>query len=115
MFKKFSTGLLGLYEVWHCHDEAVPLTPLGLDVFCELHPEDSTQPNSTMHNSHFHQASENELAVFPETTTKRRLCCGFRRTGKAMGQVNQCWWSTCRETKVFPVSNITFFALYIQL
>jgi hypothetical protein len=26
-----------------------------------------------------------------ETTIKRLLCCGFRRTGKAMGQVYQCW------------------------
>jgi hypothetical protein len=24
-------------------------------------------------------------------TTVRLLCCGFRRTGKAMGQVYQCW------------------------
>jgi hypothetical protein len=34
---KFSPGLLGLYELWHCHDKAVPLLPVGLDVFCELH------------------------------------------------------------------------------
>jgi hypothetical protein len=26
-----------------------------------------------------------------ETTFKILLCCGFRRTGKAMGQVYQCW------------------------
>jgi hypothetical protein len=25
-----------------------------------------------------------------ETTVKRLLCCGFRRTGKAMGQVYRC-------------------------
>jgi hypothetical protein len=35
-----------------------------------------------------------------ETTVKRLLCCGFRRTGKAMGQMYQCWWS-CREINVF--------------
>jgi hypothetical protein len=29
-------------------------------------------------------------------TIKCLLCCGFRRTGKAMGQVNQCWWRICR-------------------
>jgi hypothetical protein len=29
------------------------------------------------------------------------LCCGFRRTGKAMGQVCQCWWRLCRETNFF--------------
>jgi hypothetical protein len=27
----------------------------------------------------------------------RLLCCGFQRTGKAMGQVYQCWWRMCRE------------------
>jgi hypothetical protein len=35
-----------------------------------------------------------------ETTVKILLCCGFRRTGKAMGQVYQCWW-ICREINVF--------------
>jgi hypothetical protein len=37
-----------------------------------------------------------------ETTEKRLLCCGFRRTGKAMGQVYQCWWRICREIDVLP-------------
>jgi hypothetical protein len=37
-----------------------------------------------------------------ETTVKILLCCGFRRTGKAMGQVYQCWWRTRREINVFP-------------
>jgi hypothetical protein len=32
---------------------------------------------------------------------KRCLCCGFRRTGKAMGQVYQFWWRICREINVF--------------
>jgi hypothetical protein len=40
-------------------------------------------------------------AEVPETTVKRLLCCGFRRTGKAMGQVYQCWWRICREIIVF--------------
>jgi hypothetical protein len=31
---------------------------------------------------------------------KRLLCCGFRRTGNAMGQVYQCWWRICREINV---------------
>jgi hypothetical protein len=31
----------------------------------------------------------------------RLLCCRFQRTGKAMGQVYQCWWRTCREINVF--------------
>jgi hypothetical protein len=38
-----------------------------------------------------------------ETTVKRLLCCGFRRTGKTMGQVYQCWWRICREINVFQV------------
>jgi hypothetical protein len=38
---EFSLGLLGLYGVWHCHDEAVPLLPVGLEVFWELHPKAS--------------------------------------------------------------------------
>jgi hypothetical protein len=42
------------------------------------------------------------------------LCCGFRLTGKAMGQVYQCWWRVCREINVFPGSNITCFTFYIH-
>jgi hypothetical protein len=40
-------------------------------------------------------------AEVAETTVKRFLCCGFRRAGKAMGQVYQCWWRICREVNVF--------------
>jgi hypothetical protein len=40
---EFPPGLLGLYGVCHCHDEAVPLLPVDLDVFCESHPEASTE------------------------------------------------------------------------
>jgi hypothetical protein len=36
-----------------------------------------------------------------ETTVERRLSCGFRRTGKAMGQVYQCCWRIFREINVF--------------
>jgi hypothetical protein len=36
-------------------------------------------------------------AEMAEATVKRLLCCGFRRTGKAAGQVYQCWWKICRE------------------
>jgi hypothetical protein len=50
--------------MWYCHDEAV-LLRVGLDVFSQLHPESSTELSSTMPNSHFHQASENGLAVTP--------------------------------------------------
>jgi hypothetical protein len=31
-------------------------------------------------------------AEVAETTVKRLLCCGFRLTGKAMGQVYQCFF-----------------------
>jgi hypothetical protein len=47
-------------------------------------------------------------------TVKRLLCCGFRRTCKAMGQVHQCWWTICLEMS-FPCSNITRFTFYIHL
>jgi hypothetical protein len=39
----------------------------------------------------------------------------FRRTGKAMGQVCQCWWRISREINVFfSGSNITCFTFYIR-
>jgi hypothetical protein len=41
-------------------------------------------------------------AEVAETTDKRLLCCRFRSTGKAMGQVYQSWWGICREINVFP-------------
>jgi hypothetical protein len=48
-----------------------------------------------------------------ETTVKRLLCCGFRRTGKAMGQVFQCWWGIRREINVlfshFRISTVLRF------
>jgi hypothetical protein len=44
---------------------------------------------------------------------KRLLCCGFRRTGKAMGQVYQCWWRICREIDVFSRFEYNmFYVLY---
>jgi hypothetical protein len=48
---EFSPGLLRLYGVWHCHDEAVPLLPTGLDVFWKLLRKASTQLHSMMQNS----------------------------------------------------------------
>jgi hypothetical protein len=44
-----------------------PLLPVGLDVFCQLNPESSTELHSAMQNSHFHHASENGLTVLPVT------------------------------------------------
>jgi hypothetical protein len=52
-----------------------------------------------------------------DTVVLRLLCCGFRRTGKAMGPVYQCWRRICREINVSfsPGSNITYFTFYIHL
>jgi hypothetical protein len=50
-----------------------------------------------------------------ETTVKRILCCGFRRTGKAMGQVYHCWWRICWQINVSPGTNITCFTFHIHL
>jgi hypothetical protein len=48
-----------------------------------------------------------------QRTAKRRLCCGFRRTDKAMGQVYQCWWRICREISVYPrLKYHVFYVLY---
>jgi hypothetical protein len=68
---QLSPGLIGLYEVWHCRDEAIPLLPVGLNVFCELHPEVSTELHSTMQKLHFHDACENGLPVLPENLKTR--------------------------------------------
>jgi hypothetical protein len=55
-------------------------------------------------------------AEVAETTVKTLLSCGFRRAGKAMGQVYQWWWRICREINVFfPGSNITCFTFFIHL
>jgi hypothetical protein len=49
-----------------CHDDAIALLPVGLDVFCEFKPEASTGLHSMMENSYFHHISENGLTVLPE-------------------------------------------------
>jgi hypothetical protein len=43
----------------------------------------------------------NRGAEVAKTTVKILLCCGFRCTGKVMGQMYQCWWNICREINVF--------------
>jgi hypothetical protein len=58
----------------------------------------------------------NGVAEVTETTVKSLLCCGFRRTGKAMGQVYQCWWKICREKEMFFSSfEYYIFTFYIHL
>jgi hypothetical protein len=44
-------------------------------------------------------------------TVKRLLCCRFRRTGRAMGQVYHCWRRICREIKVF--SSFEYHIFYV--
>jgi hypothetical protein len=50
------------------------------------------------------------VAEVAETTVKRLLCCGFRRTGKAMGQ---CWWKISQEINIFSKFEYhMFYVLY---
>jgi hypothetical protein len=44
---------------------------------------------------------ETEVEKWLRQQSKGLLCRGFRRAGKAMGQVYQCWWRTCREINVY--------------
>jgi hypothetical protein len=37
-----------------------------------------------------------------ETVVKRLLYWEFRRVGKGMGQVYQCWWRICGGRNIFP-------------
>jgi hypothetical protein len=36
---EFSPGLIGLYVVWHCHYEAVPILPVGLTFCANCNPK----------------------------------------------------------------------------
>jgi hypothetical protein len=54
-------------------------------------------------------------AEVAETTVKRFLCCEFRRTGKAMGQVYQCWWRICREINVFFQVSVSHVLRFISI
>jgi hypothetical protein len=51
-------------------------------------------------------------AEMAETTVKRFLCCGFRRNGKAMGQVYQCWWRISPEIFFSQFCSIAHTAYY---
>jgi hypothetical protein len=50
-----------------------------------------------------------------ETTLERHLYCGFRRTGKAMGQVYQCWCRVCREINDFFQVRIIYVLGFISI
>jgi hypothetical protein len=52
-------------------------------------------------------------AEVAETTVKRLLCCGFRCTGKATGQVYQSWRRIHREINVLSMFEYhIFYVLY---
>jgi hypothetical protein len=50
-----------------------------------------------------------------DTTVKRLLFCGFRRTGKAMRHVYQCWWRIYREIQVFFQVQISHVLRFISI
>jgi hypothetical protein len=50
-----------------------------------------------------------------ETTAIRLLCCGFRLTGKAMGQVYQCRWKICQEIIFFSQVRISRTLRFISI
>jgi hypothetical protein len=57
----------------------------------------------------------NGVAEVAEATVRRLLCCGFRLTGKAMGQVCQCWWRICREINYFFQVRISHVLRFISI
>jgi hypothetical protein len=59
--------------------------------------------------------NRNGGAEVAETIFQRLICCGFRRNGKAMGQVYQCWWRICREINVFSRFEYLYFTFYNHL
>jgi hypothetical protein len=52
-------------------------------------------------------------AEVAETTVRILLCCGLRRTGKAMGQVYQCWWRICKDMYL-PMFEYPCFTFHIR-
>jgi hypothetical protein len=58
---------------------------------------------------------ETEVRKWLRQQYKTLLCCGFRRTGKATGQVYQCWWRICREINVFFQVRISHVLRFISI
>jgi hypothetical protein len=54
-----------------------------------------------------------KCAEVAETTVKRLLFCGFRHTGKAMGQVYQCWLRICGEINALPTFAYRIHVFYV--
>jgi hypothetical protein len=61
------------------------------------------------------QRGWNRSTEVVETTVRRLLYCWFGSTGKALGQLYQCWWRIYREINVFPGSNVTCVTFHIHL
>jgi hypothetical protein len=77
---------------------------------CEVLPKE-VQP--WLQKFHWWRGGWNGGAEVAEMTLERFLCCGFRRTGKAMGQEYQCKWRICREVNVFSKFEChMFYVLY---
>jgi hypothetical protein len=54
-------------------------------------------------------------AEVPETTVKRLLCCGFRRTGKRQNKCINAGGGYVEKQMFFPCQNITCWTFYIHL
>jgi hypothetical protein len=70
-----------------------------------------TLSGSQLGRKRFADDEEVETEV-SETTVKRLLCCGFRRTGKAKGQAYQCRWRICREV-IVSLSKFEYHMFYV--
>jgi hypothetical protein len=61
----------------------------------------------------FADDEEVKRRLVDETTVRRLQCCGFRRTGKTLGQVYHCYWRMCREINILSRFEYrVFYVLY---
>jgi hypothetical protein len=58
---------------------------------------------------------EKEARKWLRQQSKRLLCCWYRHTSKAMGQIYQCWWRICREINVFFQVRISHVLRFISI
>jgi hypothetical protein len=75
----------------------------------------TTESRNSLKDLRKPQMMPDQVALLRLRQKQRLLCCGFRRTGKAMGRMYQCWWRIFHEINGFPGSNITCFTFYIHL
>jgi hypothetical protein len=62
-----------------------------------------------------HFADDEEVETEARKWLRQLLCCGFRRTGKVMGQVYHCWWRICREINFFFQFGISHILRFISI